>query len=277
VKSQDDLLTCMGLVRISAKITVHRVRHFEAILTCLLALIGPSVWAQGVSAQPGGNPAHVDLAAIVAHNYGEAKEHYLSGRTNTEVVWQFARACYDLADYATNRAERAELAREGIEVSQEAIAQNSNSAPAHYYLGMNQAQLARTKGLGALKIVRQMEQVFLRVRDLDEHLDYAGADRNLGLLYRDCPSFGSIGNRSKARQYLQRAVEVAPDYPENRLNLLETYFRWEERDSARQQLKALENIWNNAHSRLNGNAWASSWQDWKTRLDKVREKLKDSL
>ena len=35
----------------------------------------------------------------------------------------------------------------------QALAQGSNSAPAHYYLGMNLGQLARTRGLSALKLV----------------------------------------------------------------------------------------------------------------------------
>src|SRR5204863_9133981 len=99
----------------------------------------------------------------------------------------------------------------------------------HYYLGMNLAQLAQTKMLGALKIVTQMEREFSIVRDLDEEFDQAGADRNLGLLYRDAPAIGSIGSRGKARQHLEHAVKLAPPSPENRLNLIETYLKWGER------------------------------------------------
>ena len=90
---------------------------------------------------------------------------------------------------------------------------------------MNLGQLARTKGLGALKLVNQMEHEFTRARDLDEQLDWAGPDRNLGLLYRDAPAIGSIGSRTKAREHLKRAVELAPQYPENRLNLIEAYLQ----------------------------------------------------
>ena len=96
-------------------------------------------------------------------------------------------------------SERADIAQQGIAAAWQALARESNSAPAHYYLGMNLAQLAQTKMLGALKIVDRMEREFTTTRELDEHFDYAGADRNLGLLYRDAPSIGSIGNRSKAR------------------------------------------------------------------------------
>ena len=64
-----------------------------------------------------------------------------------------------------------------------------------------------------------MEADFTRARELDERYDWAGPDRNLGLLYRDAPAIGSVGSRSKARRHLKRAVELAPQYPENRLNL----------------------------------------------------------
>ena len=149
----------------------------------------------------------------------QAQAHYRDAPDEATAAWQFARACFDLADLATNKTERASLAEQGIAACQQAIARESNSAPAHYYLGMNLGQLARTKGLSALKLVTQMQREFTRARDLEEQLDWAGPDRSLGLLYRDAPAIGSIGSRSKAREHLKRAVELAPRYPENRLNL----------------------------------------------------------
>jgi hypothetical protein len=71
-----------------------------------------------------------------------------------------------------------------------------------------------------------MEREFSLARKLDEHFADAGPDHNLGLLYRDAPALGSIGSRAKARQHLQRAVELAPQYPEKRLNLIEAYLKW---------------------------------------------------
>jgi tetratricopeptide (TPR) repeat protein len=209
-------------------------------------------------------------------NFRQAQNQYLSQTQSTLTAWQYARACFDLADCATNKAERARIASQGIQVSQQALAHDSNSAPARYYYGMNLAQLAQTKGLGALKIVRQMEREFSSVRERDEHLDYAGADRNLGLLYRDAPSLGSIGDRTKAKQHLVRAVELAPDYPENRLNLIETYLKWGQRDAARPELERLEDLWPKARAKLSGPEWASSWADWDRRFNELRQRLKES-
>lgn len=239
-------------------------RNLGSMIGFLLAL----VW--GASAQ------EPPFASIVARNFREAQEQYRKEPLSTEAAWHFARACFDVADAATNKTQRAEAANQGIAASRQALARESNSAPVLYYYGMNLAQLAQTKLLGALKLVHQMERQFLLVRALDEQFDYAGADRNLGLLYRDAPSVGSVGDRAKARQHLLRAVELAPLYPENRLNLIETYLKWREHDAASRQLKALEEIWAEARAKLTGTAWAESWVDWDRRLKEVKTKMSQS-
>ena len=190
-------------------------------------------------------------------------------------AWQFGRACFDLAEFATNNAGRASLAEQGIAACRFALARESDSAPAHYYLGMNLGQLARTKGLSALKLVDQMEGEFSRARDLDEHFDYAGPDRNLGLLYRDAPVIGSVGSRTRAREHLRRAVELAPQYPENRLNLIEAYMKWGERTGAYRELQTLEAAWPAARTNFVGEAWAASWADWEPRLKKLKKKVEE--
>ncbi|SPE56286.1 conserved hypothetical protein [Verrucomicrobia bacterium] len=214
-------------------------------------------------------------AAAVA-NFETAQSRFRSEPTNTEAAWQFARSCFDLADVATNDVERASVAQEGIRISEAALASASNSAALHYYLGMNLAQLARTKGLGALKILHQMQQQFGLVLELDERFDFAGANRNLGLIYRDAPSIISIGDRQQSQRHLERAVELASKYPENRLNLIEAYLKWGDRGAARRQLEELDKLWPSAHQEFVGAPWASSWADWQERLENARKKLEAS-
>ena len=50
----------------------------------------------------------------------------------------------------------------------------------------------------------------------------------------------SIGSRNKARQHLQKAVELCPSFPDNQLSLLEAYLRWGEKKSAQTQLESAE-------------------------------------
>lgn len=197
--------------------------------------------------------------------------------TNTEAAWQFARASFDRAEFAANDAERAALARPGIKACREMLVRNPGSAPGHYYLGMNLGQLARTKSLGALPIVDEMEVEFSAARRLDEKFDFAGPDRNLGLLYLEAPSIGSIGSRSKARTHLQRAVELAPEFPENHLNLGEARVRWRDSEGARRELDALEAGLAQARAQFSGEEWAAAWIDWEKRLQKLRTQLQQKV
>src|ERR1035441_3876400 len=215
------------------------------------------------------------FAAYAKQNFQSAQAHYREAPGEATAAWKFARACFDLADLATSKTERASLAEQGIAAAQQAVARESNSAPAHYYLGMNLGQLARTRGLSALKLVNQMEHEFTRAHDLDEQFDWAGPARNLGLLYRDAPAFGSIGSRSKARDHLKRAVELAPRYPENGLNMIETYLQWGEPNNAQRELATLEAAWPSARTNFVGAAWAASWADWESRRQKLKKKIED--
>ena len=191
-------------------------------------------------------------------------------------AWEFGRACFELAECATNQAQRAQIAKQGIAACRQATARASNSGPAHYYLGVNLGQMARAKVLEALKLVSLMRQEFDLARSLDEHVDYAGPDRSLGQLYRDAPAVISIGSRAQAEQHLRRAVALAPDFPDNHLELIEGYLKWGERDKARRELNALEASWPAARAKLTGPAWAGSWADWEKQLKQFKKKTEET-
>jgi tetratricopeptide (TPR) repeat protein len=231
-------------------------------------------------ADPAHNPAiapslEKEAAMQAKRTYSETMAQHKKDSHNVEAAWQFARACFDLGEFAANSTERAALAEQGVAASRQVLARDPNSAPGHYYLAMNLGQLARTKGLGALKLVDQMELQFSKARELDEHFDYAGSDRHLGVLYREAPSVGSIGSRSKARKHLERAAALAPEYPANGLNLLEAYLKWGERNGARRELKALEAVWPKARTKFTGQPWSAAWADWEQRLKDAKKKVEE--
>jgi hypothetical protein len=215
------------------------------------------------------------MTARAQKKYVAAQKEHLAQPGNVEAAWHFARACFDRAEFATNNAERAALAQQGIIPCREALARGVRIAPVHYYLAMNLGQLARTKTFGALKLVDEMEREFKMARALDEHLDFAGPDRCLGRLYGEAPRIGSIGSRSKARQHMQRAVEVSPDYPENRLNLAEAFLKWTDFHLAKRELKALDELWPKAKTYYSGPDWDASWLDWEPRLIRLRERIEE--
>ena len=195
--------------------------------------------------------------------YSESLERYRNNSTNSAVVLRFAVACFEFAEFATNNTQRASLANEGIDASRSLLRQETNSAPGHYYLAMNLGQLARTKTLGALRLVDEMEREFKLASELDAGLDYAGPDRNLGELYYQAPGWpASIGSNSKARKHLERSVEIAPDYPANRLNLLEAYLDWHDKKGIAREWEALKTLMPAARTNFTGIQWTAHWKSW---------------
>ena len=227
-------------------------------------------YADAVFADDTNNPIFIARAQA---EYQRAQKQFQSAPDNSSNVWIFARACYDRADFNINDTERANLANQGIAACRELIARMPKSAPAHYYLALNSGQLARTELLGALSLVKQMEREFKIVLGLDEYFDHAGPERNLGLLYLEAPTFGSIGSKRKAKEFLERAVKHAPDYPENYLNLAEAFLQWDDPARAKIELTALDALWPKAKTSLTGQPWAVSWADWTTRRAAARKKL----
>ena len=233
--------------------------------------------AAPAAAQTDATPHSPTVAAHAEQNFRAARERFHNQATNNEAGWQFARACFDRAEFATNNTERAMLAVEGISAARDVAARAPKLAAGHYYLAMNLGQLARTKMLGALKLVGEMECEFKTAHDLDEHLDFAGPDRNLGQLYFQAPGWPtSIGSHHKAREHLEHAVELAPEYPENHLDLLEACLKWNDKKGVQRELKAVGELWPAARASFTGEKWESIWADWearRARLTKEAQKI----
>jgi tetratricopeptide (TPR) repeat protein len=220
-------------------------------------------------------PGSADFAKRAQKAYEDTRSRFQAGTNNPDAGWQFARACFDWADYVTTDAKRAEIAEEGIAACRSLLKSATNSVPGHYYLAMNLGQLARTKSLGALKIVTQMESEFNLLLDLDPGYSFAGPDRNLGLLYLDAPNWPiSLGSNAKARQHLQKALKLAPDYPENHLNLIEAELEWGDKKSASSGLKALDELWPDARKKFAGDDWAADWADWEKRRAAAQKQVR---
>lgn len=231
------------------------------LVLCVVAISASPLAAEAVT------------ATNVVHAYQDAKSAYEAAPSSIEAAWKFGRACFDAAEAATNKTQRAQVAEEGIAACRKALAVETNSAALHYYLALNLGELAQTRGFSALKLVSQMEEELLQAVELDAAYDNAGPERTLGMLYRDAPAIASVGNRTKARQHLLRAVQLAPAFPENQLELIESLLKWNDRNAARRQLVQLEQDWPTAKSKLTGETWAADWTRWEEQLQKLKKQL----
>jgi tetratricopeptide (TPR) repeat protein len=234
------------------------------ILVCVLAIFTQPAFAAGTNT----------TAGYLESEYHQSHKEFQANTNNAEAAWKLARACWDMSALQKDSSLEARYAQEGIDAARAALALTPASAAAHYYLGMDMGQLADTKrNLAAFRMVKDMEREFAAARALDKHFDFAGPSRNLGLLYRDAPSLVSIGSRTKARQYLEECVQLAPEFPENQLNMIETYLKWDYQKEAQRQFGELEKMWPQAQKRFTGVPWEMSWTDWNQRLNAVRKKL----
>lgn len=198
----------------------------------------------------------------------QAEQHYQIATNSSTNALQLARACFAVADLATNDTQRAQAAERGIIVCRQWVAREPKSASGHYYLAMNVGQLAQAKApsIAAYRLVHDVEYEFQTAASLDVHFDHAGPARTLGLLYFQAPGWPlSIGSKSKAREWLERAAELAPDYPGNQLNLAEAQLKWHQPKALEATLKKLEAIWPVARTNLVGESWEEAWFQWSKR------------
>lgn len=214
-----------------------------------------------------------DHSNQVHQTYVDWTSRYTQDQTNSETAWRFAKACFERADFSTNDTQRAAFAELGIAASKHAVALDTNSAAAYFYLGVNLGQMARTKLFTALGLLDEMEAAWNRSIAIDAKFNYAAADRSLGLLYLDAPGWPiSLGSRSKARKHLQQATKLVPEYPENHLCWLEAQLKWGESKSVKTQLSNIEAILQSARTNFTGATWSRDWEDWDARWKRIRAK-----
>lgn len=239
------------------------------------ALLGLLVWTlphAHAQAQPPATTTSL-FAARDEQAFLQAQKRFSSHPGDTQAACDLGRATYDWAELATNSDQRAAIARAGIAACRQLIERDPKSAPGHYYLGMDYGELAAAEApsLQAYKLIREIEHEFKTANDLDEKFDFGGPPRCLGLLYRDAPGWPiSIGNNRKAREFLDRAAELAPDFPENQMNLVESAILWHEAPDAEKAWQKLNALWPAARTNLSGLAWEQSWDDWTKRYAAAR-------
>lgn len=226
-----------------------------------------------VKAQPEANRMFVMFAQ---NTFTQAQKDFLADTNSTPAVRQLARACFDLANLATNEMQRGEFARRGIAVCRQWLTREPKSGPGHYYLAMNLGELAQAEApsIAAYKLVHEVEREFKQAAELDVRFDFAGPARTLGELYFQAPGWPlSVGSRHKAREWLERAVALAPEYPENQLNLAEAQLKWRQHEAFTLTMKNLNAIWPAACTNFAGEIWEPCWQDWNLRRTMAQAEL----
>lgn len=206
--------------------------------------------------------------------YKAAQTAYSTNSQSLDAGIDLARTAFDYADLAPNDTIRESVANNGIATARAVIAAKTNSVGAHYYLALNIGQLARTKMLGALKLLTEMERELKLVIQLDPKFDYAGGHRTIGVLYLEAPGWPtSVGDKKKARLNLEKAVELAPEFPDNHMCLMEALAKWKEWKPLTDRMADYQAMVAAAKQKFTGSDWEYEWHDWTRRLQVIQTKL----
>jgi len=137
-----------------------------------------------------------------------------------DTVWLEARALCRKAD-ALPEDEAAPVYEQAYKKAQEAVVVEPQSAAPHYYLGLTAAKIARHAGaFSKLKYVHETEREMQKVIQIEPGFSDAGAYRILGKIDYEMP--GALGGSNKrAKEYLEKAVALAPGNALNHLYLAE--------------------------------------------------------
>ena len=141
---------------------------------------------------------------------------------------------YTLTQKLEKRNDRMLVAKKGMRYADLCLKEDEKLAACHYYKALNTGIYYEVRVIGFRRGINIMVKEAREVIGLNPKYDYAGGYRFLGRLYAKIPSF-AIGKNAvrkdldKSIHYLQKAIKIAPQYPENHLFLAESL--WEEKRS----------------------------------------------
>lgn len=142
--------------------------------------------------------------------------------------------------FETQNPAKQELYYEhGVNYGKEAITLNPQAIYGNYWYASNVGMLGLCRGMMAsLVSIDPLKKSYEIVLKENERFFFGGPHRELGRLYHMAPGWPiSIGNKTKALQHLERAVEIGPEFFKNRLYLAELYIDIGHRAKAREHLE----------------------------------------
>ena len=116
------------------------------------------------------------------------------------------------AQLELNKNRRVQLFENCIAVADHALALDARDVRGLFWKAAAMGKMAEDSGIvNALRMIRPMENLLLKVVALDEKYENAGAHRALGRIYHKLPGFPiSFGSNQKALMHLKRAHELFP-------------------------------------------------------------------
>lgn len=184
-------------------------------------------------------------------------------------LWEEAKQIAIDAEKTPSKQKSAELSEKGITLSKECIMKHPENAACYYYKAVNTGLYYKAHIVGYQNGLKEMVADLNHSIKLDETYDYAGAYRMLGQIYvstperRDTTSGKIYRDYDKAEMYFTKAVKIAPDYPENHIELTELLLKKDNVKTAEESLNTIDKL---------VPYWTAQreYSSWMTRTDQLR-------
>lgn len=150
-------------------------------------------------------------------------------------IAELSRLKFMRAQLELDKARRMQRFDQCIAVADQALALNADDVRGLFWKAAAMGKMAEDGGIvNALRMLRPMEKMLLKVVALDEKYENAGAHRALGRMYHKLPGFPiSFGSNQKALMHLKRAHELFPRDVITRAFYAELLYDEGKRDEAR--------------------------------------------
>ncbi|MBT3181123.1 MAG: tetratricopeptide repeat protein [Deltaproteobacteria bacterium] len=206
---------------------------------------------------------------------GSKKEPETLAKNGTWTTQKLLVASKDAALSSMETSERGKakaLAEQGVEFAERCLMRAPENAGCHYWRAVNTGLYYKIRVIGYQKGIKQMVEDCKAVISVNPDYDHAGAYRMLGQIYTKLPQTGgnvdsTTRDLSLAEGYLEKAISLAPDYPENYLALSEVLF------AQNKYVEALDSL---ATAKELTPHWKTdtSYNDWKVTMRGLENKLK---
>lgn len=186
---------------------------------------------------------------------------------------------YHLANQAGTRGEKMGFAKKGVFYSQNCSQIDPKRAACYFYEALNTGLYYQAKIFGYPKAMVRIAKAAHKVSQLDPKYEHGGGYRVLGKLYLEAPAFNLGTNEvrrdlDKSRRFLEKAVKMVPEYPENHLFLAEALVAQDEYSAAREHLSTAEAQISNTKYPENDRIY---WNKVIRKLKKTLKKAGESL
>jgi tetratricopeptide (TPR) repeat protein len=156
-----------------------------------------------------------------------------------EAMWKISKTAFYLAEFLKKGKEKENIVETGVNYAKKAVAANPKGVDGHFWLGVSYTKVGEVKGvLKSLFLISPIKKEMRKVIELDETYEGAGAFVVLGRVYSQVPGILG-GSNSKARFYLEKAMNMFPKNSMGLLFLAEVYWDIDEKKLA---ISTLEKI-----------------------------------